>query len=404
MINKLIIPFIVACILFTGCDTDDDSPKRMIWTAVNESPEDIRLDNSVGNDGITQVSIDVNYKGGALVLTCENIEKLNPIRNDSYVWDFGWGVVAVSGRTMLCHFPVDASGREEASEQITVSANAGGVVLNTVITITRTFGELMPPPEDVPDKYKFKLVSAGLMPFMNDDFTVPAPFDNVSYRITNYYDSYQALGFPEYTQYYDSIVWCADGFPDTVRIYERKGGHGSAEEHFTSQWSTHFFRSGEIKNHLKGYRDGEVLYSASHTTYLYERGFLCYDWVKGSVILLNPANTGVYCRLDSKYEYQAVHTQEISGTRYGKINVWNKNATPEADFLSVEQEALMKLMTDNVGQAQEASDRVGLFCCLHEEGNEALKFWENKTTRILLMHKLPDENGFEKYYLHFEAK
>lgn len=254
------------------------------------------------------------------------------------------------------------------------------------------------------DNYKFKLVNAGVMPFMNDDFAVPAPFDNVSYKITDNHERFQAIGFPEFTQCYDSIVWCADGLPNTVRIYERQSTADSTEEHFTARWSTHFFKSGEIKNHLKGYRDGKVIYSTSLTTYLYERNFLCYDWIEGSIALQNPGNTGIYCLLDSEYEYQAGHTQEMNGTRYASINVWNKTGLPAADFLSVAQEALTKLMADNIGQAQSASGKVGAFKCLPSEGVEAIEFWENKTTRVLLLHRLPDENGLEKYYLHFEAK
>ena len=62
-------------------------------------------------------------------------------------------------------------------------------------------------------------------------------------------------------------------------------------------------------------------------------------------------------------------------------------------------------MADNIGQAQNATGKTGLFKCLPSEDVEALKFWENKTTRLLLLHKLPDEEyGLEKYYLHFEAK
>ncbi len=258
---------------------------------------------------------------------------------------------------------------------------------------------------EVPDKYKFKLTQGALMPFMNEDFGAPAPFDNITYQITDFYDRHQVLGFPEFTQPYDSIVWCADGFPNTVRVYESQNTATSTEEHFSSQWSTHFFRSGEIKNQLKGYRGGEVIYSTSLTTYLYERDFLCYDWVEGSVVLANPTTSGIFCLLDKRYEYQAAHTQETNGTRYADIYVWNKDGLSDEKLYSYQQEALIKLMADNIGQAQNATGKTGLFKCLPSEDVEALKFWENKTTRLLLLHKLPDEEyGLEKYYLHFEAK
>ncbi|MCM1484319.1 MAG: hypothetical protein NC043_08270, partial [Muribaculaceae bacterium] len=149
----------------------------------------------------------------------------------------------------------------------------------------------------------------------------------------------------------------------------------STEEHFSSQWSTHFFKSGEIKNRLKGYRDGEVVYSTLLTTYLYERDFLCYDWVEGSFAIAKPSNQGIYCLLDKRYEYTALDAQMMNDVRYGHIGVGSIYGLSEAERYSHMQEALIKLMADNVGPAQSAAGKTDSFKCLPSEGVEALKFW-----------------------------
>lgn len=378
----------------------------MYWSHDNKSPENIKYDYKL--DAVSKLYLEVNYKGGDVTLICNNYHDILPIGMDgSNTYDCGWGVFVVDGRQVKCHFPEDALGKENVSDQITISAMSGNEIVNTILYVDRYFGELVPEPdtEELSDKYKFKLVRGALMPFMYDDFSIPAPLDNISFKITDYYDRFQVIGFPEFTQYYDSIVWCADEFPNTVRVYERMNMANSTEEHFSSQWSTHFFKSADIKTQLKGYRDGKVVFSTSLATYIFERDFLCYDWINGSVVILNPGNSGVYCLLDQRYEYQAGHTQEMNGTRYAHINVWNKDGLSGEELLSHKREGLVKLMADNIGPAQSPAGKIGSFKCLPSEGVEAMNFWENKTTRIILLHRLADEDyGFEDYYLHFEAK
>lgn len=400
----VILSLMAFCV--SSCSNDSgEMAEWMYWSHDNQSPENIKYDYMP--DAVTRLYLEVNYKGGDITLICNNYDNLSPIGTDgSNTYDCGWGLFTVDGRQVKCHFPENASGKPEAIEQINISAKKGKEVVNTILLVKRSFGELNPEPnpEELPDKYKFKLVKAGISPFMNNDFTVPAPFDNIIYRITDYYERYQPFGFPEFTQHYDSIVWCADGFPNTVRIFERQISSNSNEEHFSAQWSTHFFRSGEIKNQLKGYRDGKVVYSTSLTTYLYERDLLCYDWVEGNVVIANPSNHGIYCLLDKKYEYTAFDTQEMNGTRYAHIGVRNIYGLSGDDELQGIQDALIRLMTDNIGQAQSAAGRLTSFKCLPPEGFEAIKYWENKTTRIILLHQLPDDDVREKYYLHIESK
>ncbi len=402
----LIIVAIIALYVSSCSNHSDKMEDWMYWSHDNEAPENIKYDYML--DVVSKIYLEVNHKGGAITLICNNYDNLELIGIDgSNAYDCGWGIFTIEGRQVKCHFPKETSSKETVSDQITISAKNGKEVVNTILYVKRFFDDSLSgsDTEELADKYKFKLVQSGFTPFMYDDFGTPAPFDNISYQITDYQGRYQVFGFPEFTQYYDSIVWCADGFPNTLRVYERYNMATSTEEHFSSQWSTHFFTNADVKSQLKGYREGNVVYSTSLTTHLYERDFLCYDWIEGSVVIANPSHNGIYCLLDKRYEYQAAHTQEINGTRYAHINVWCQDEVSEAQLLAHKQEALIKLMNDNIGPAQSTAGKTESFKCLPAEGVEAVKFWENKTTRILLLHKLADEDyGFENYYLHFEAK
>ncbi len=65
----------------------------------------------------------------------------------------------------------------------------------------------------MPDKYRFKLAYVGFTPIMNDNIHVPAPFDNISFQLLDYLDRFIPMGFPEFVEPYDSIVWSAEGMP-----------------------------------------------------------------------------------------------------------------------------------------------------------------------------------------------
>ncbi len=406
--NKYLLASITIIALWaTSCSShSDEMADYMSWSCNNQSPDNIKFDYNL--DEISKLYIEVNDKGGDITLICNNYDKLEPLGWDgSDTYNCDWGVFTIEGQQVNCHFPQYTSAKE-ASAIITISPKNGKNAVKTILYVKRTFGDLVPDPgpgtEEVADKYKFQLVQSYFTPFMNDNFSVPAIFDNISYQINDYLDRYHGSGCPEFTQHYDSIVWCADGLPNTVRIYERQNTANSTEEHFTSHWSTHFFKGNQIKNYLKGYRDGKVVYSTSLTTNLHKRDFLCYDWINGSIAIANPGHTRVYCMLDSIYEYNAEDVQEMNGTRYAQIYVNPKSTVSNENSPAYMQKGLSRLMSDNAGQPQSIAGKVDSFKCLPTEGVEAIKFWENTTTRILLLHKLPDDDSPEKYYLHIEPK
>lgn len=409
--SLIIALYALFSVALSGCNNDDEND-NMVWELVSNSDTDMIV-VSVDTDGSfsspANIWVQAGYKSGDIELRCVNhsISWSLTGPNDSYNNpNMGFTISKVDNNTLRVHFEEDASGKPEETDQITIT-NADGktIVCNTFLWITRSFGELPPDkPEGMPDKYRFKLAKAGFTPFMYDDFQVPAPFDNLSFRLLDYLDRYSPFGFPEFVEPYDSIVWSAKGMPDTYRIYERNTDENSSNENFTPQWSTYFFTSGgSLMSYARGYSDGKVIYSDSLRIDTYERDFLCFDWTRGSVVLINPYTTGVYCLLDKGREYNVVDVQEFNGTRYSEIHVWNHKLLSDDNFLSFSREALIMLMKENIGNGKSAQGKTDVFKWI-PEGREAELVWENKTTRIVLLHELPSDTKLEEYYLLVEAK
>lgn len=397
----------LVCLLFTACDKDEIIREPMEWTFDILTPENVKYEG--GEPGwIPKYHFRANGKEGDIVMTCENYDVLNLISGNSDTYDCGWATVKVEANQLKIHFPYNASGAPEASETITISANNGKEKAQTIIGLVRTFEkeELPDPkPEQIPEEAKFKMIKAGFTPLMHLDSPLPAPLDLVTFRITDINDNYTPLYFPEFIQYYDSIVWSAENFPHTFRVYESSTTEEGAEAHLTTQWSSHFFKSGTIKNHLRGYRNGKVEYETSLNVTLYERDFLGLEW--GVVVLQKPQNLTAYCHLDTDYEYQVNDIVEKEDAPFSKIIPVNHKHLSDSDFLTAAQKAIKALMENNVGEGQNAKGKENLFKCLPEKGVEAELYWENKTTRILMLHQLsnnPDESVQEMYYLHVEPK
>ncbi len=253
----------------------------------------------------------------------------------------------------------------------------------------------------VPKAARFRLTKAGHSSLMGEEYPLPAPFDLITFRITAPDGRYDPLGFPDYTRYYDSIVWRAEGLPDTMPIYRsRHDGQGS-EERFSSQWSSYFFRSGQVTSYAAGYRGGEAVYADTLRLALYERDFLCFDWEEGNVSLTGGYD-GVYCRLDRSREYRVCHTEQTDGTRYARIAVAHAGELDDEAFAGHAREALLRLMEENLGRGQSGEGNAGAFVCL-PEGAEPVWYWENATTRIMLLHEPATEFERETYRLHVEA-
>ncbi len=384
----------VACLLFAGCSDDEPDHEANLFSLA------VQLEGE-GELAMGIHDCEIIVPGNQQYISIDIIGDYDCFRVTA-VPDIG---MVTSGDKRIKILLTNNLGETSQTGTLEFTVYKGKSWNKGTVTVTqRALSSTKPDePEELPDKYRFKLVKAGLTPFMYDDFRVPAPFDNLAFQIRDYLDRYNPFGFPEFVQSYDSIVWSAEGMPNTVRIYERKTGDSSSEEHFTAQWSSHFFTPGSMKSYLKGYYDGKVIYSDSIRIDRYERDFLCFDWTKGSICIANPRKMGVYCLLDKSREYSVVDTREINGTRYSEIHARNNKSLPDGEYLSISREVLVKLMRENIGEGVSAKNKIQSFNCV-PEGVEGELFWENKTTRILLLHELPSDTSLEEYYLLIEAK
>ena len=404
--NRILLSAVLLiCLLFAACDKDEIVRPPMEWTWEIITPESVKYEG--GSVGWTPSFLfKANAMEGDVVLTCKNYSTLSfaETASDIYTCD-SWATIRIEGNKLKIHFPQAPSGPSKVSKDITVLGRDGDFKALTVIGLTRTFdsGE-EPEPEGVPDAAKFKMIKSDFTPFMHIDSPLPAPLDLITFRITDIDGGYSPLGFPEYTQYYDSIVWSAEEFPHTFRVYERDETNG-VSEHFTSQWSSHFFRSGTIKTHLAGYSQGRVAYETSLDVQLYERDFLGLEW--GTVVLQNPQNLTTYCLLDTDYEYMVKDIMAIGLDPFSKIIPVNNKSLSHSAFMAHARRAIVALMESNIGRGQNAAGKESLFKCLPEKKAEAELYWENKNTRMLMLHQIPDDPDEliqEKYYLLVEPK
>lgn len=399
---------VVVCLLLTACDKNDVlSSEPMKWSYEILTPDNVNFLDSTNAEDTPKYSFKANSKGGNMVMTCENFDVLNPIAGDSYTYDCEWATLKIEGNRVKIYFPPSVSDAPDAYKEILISAKDGKITARSIISLTRSFKDIEQPEsqqEALPEEVKFKMIMAEYMPFMHIESPLPAPLDFITFRITDIHGQYSSLSSLEFIHYYDSIVWSADNFPHTFKVYENKVTE-EVGEHISTKWSSSFFKSGTVKSHLKGYRQGKVKYETSLHTTLYNRDFLGLEW--GTVVLQKPENLTHYCRLNRDYEYKVYDIVAKNNAPYSQIIPINHKLLSDADFIPTTEKAIKTLMENNIGAGQDGKGKENLFKCLPEKGVEAEWYWENKTTRMLMLHKISDgidELAQEYYYLHVEPK
>lgn len=256
-----------------------------------------------------------------------------------------------------------------------------------------------PTPDEWPDEAKFKLRMTQLKPFMDLDTPIAAPFDFLSFRILDNKEEYSFPEFPEYLHYYDSIVMTSPIMPDTYRIYENNAENTSSS--FTSQWGSYFFEKNDFQICLKGYKDNKVKYETSITQVMRERDFLGIDWENGSITIANPKTERIYCVLDTRYEFLLTSTQLCNDIPYVKINVAPSNNLSDADNLKREKDGLEWLLKKQIGSATTIS--ADEFKTLPED-SDIIATYENKSTRVAILHFTGNDLCAENYFVIAEPK
>lgn len=257
-------------------------------------------------------------------------------------------------------------------------------------------------PGEWPEEAKFKLKMVQLNSFMNLDTPLAAPFDLLTFRIFDYQDEYTPLGYPEFLQYYDSIVMSTPVMPNTYCVYQKKKtDEGSTSEKFTSQWSSYFFEKNDFPIILKGYKDGAVKYAFQMKQIMRERDFLGIDWKNGGITLANPQSHVVYCVLDTRYEFLLTDTQLRNNIPFVKIKVAFASDLTDAENLKRQENGLRWLLEKHLGYR--TFETVADFKTLPEDAS-IVETYGNDTTRAALLYFAGDDFHEACYYIITEPK
>ena len=241
----------------------------------------------------------------------------------------------------------------------------------------------------------------SLNSFMNLDTPLAAPFDLLTFRIFDYQDEYTPLGYPEFLQYYDSIVMSTPVMPDTYCVYQKKTDESSTSEKFTSQWSSYFFEKNDFPIILKGYKDGDVKYAFQMKQIMRERDFLGIDWKNGGITLANPQSHVVYCVLDTRYEFLLTDTQLRNNIPFVKIKVAFASDLTDAENLKRQENGLRWLLEKHLGYR--TFETVADFKTLPEDAS-IVETYGNDTTRAALLYFAGDDFHEACYYIITEPK
>ena len=277
----------------------------------------------------------------------------------------------------------------------------GSNIAYELLKIINDIPPVTPKPEELPEEAKFKLKMVQLVPFMDLDTPLAAPFDFITFRILNHRDEYSFPVTPDFLKYYDLIEMSSPLLPDTYCVYRYSTAGNRTEESFTPQWGSYFYEKTDFPICLKGYKDGKLIYEYSTTLVMRERDFLGVDWKNGSIALANPKTNCIYNVLDTRYEFLLTDTQKVNGTCYIKIQVPNSSHLADAEYLKTQEEALKWLLKKHLGgkSSLTASDFKTLL-----KGADVVETYENKTTRVAIVHQNADDLHEECYYAIAESK
>lgn len=260
---------------------------------------------------------------------------------------------------------------------------------------------------EIPEESRFKIALYDYFSYNGEKHTenpvyaTPAPFDFIGFRM-DLPEGFSPFGFQPY-QCYDSIVWSSPNLPNTFRVFE----NGNNYTHLTTQWGSYFFCEGLHTIYLKGYRKGEAVHTDSLTFKLKDRDFLCFNWSECPTDPNPGVTLGIYCYLDNEYEYRISYPIEIDGCKILDIYLRYQGKGIDNEECVLMKTALEDFLSLHIGKPIEydEADLKGMFKQLPVDSKFG-NLYENKTTRAIIIHQLPDEEPYrnEKYYIHVESK
>ena len=245
-----------------------------------------------------------------------------------------------------------------------------------------------------PDECKFKLS-------VQTDNKLPSSFDLFTFKVLDNEGRYSP--FPKFTEYYDSIIWSAEAYPDNERIYYKEKTATSSGEKTVTQWASYFYQKEPLWTYLKGYKNGRVVHTDSLKLQFYPKDFLFINW-KGTDIHLTDTAIGIYCRLYKDVEFSVLPPHDKDGHIYAKVSLYPKQGEEDASLAIRAKEVLIGLMDYHLG-ASKAFDEASIrerFHCLPSDVTP-VTFWQTESTYAVLVLTSSDEFP-QTYYIHAEPK
>lgn len=232
------------------------------------------------------------------------------------------------------------------------------------------------PETGFPEEARFKIVQDEFYTYMDLQASTPAPFERVAYKVLDNNDVYNAMSYPAFTDYYDSIIVSIPGMPDKYPIFKTEHDEGYFEIKFTSRFCTYYFEDNDFKMIASGYKDGEIIYEYSLEQTIRERDFLCIDWRHKTA---SPEDEWLsnYSIFDTGHSFSLSNIKESDGNLYAIL----KNVASifdEEETLAGLRWILDKSMGAPTGQDASA------FKTLPEE-DEPVEVYENSTTRAVIV-------------------
>ena len=269
----------------------------------------------------------------------------------------------------------------------------------------------------VPEKCKFgfRVQYANLKPEDKDDDGMWfQEFRLLSFELT---DKKGVSQYPsDYYDYYDSIVWKCEDLPDTYVSVSKK------DKKMQFVWSTYFFpkNKGTLVT-VMGYKYGRTVYEYTKQLYLYNVGFLGYNWSASNLY----DESTQYCLFDKskrfllkmgglddqqKYEYAELYevpkeTLEIDNpeSNLGPI-LAATNLVKAMDKLYLSHVTLRESMKAKCrAKFKHLPDDVDVFMTWKDEPESSYGWDGYKGTNMVLVLKKDKEQPHKiSYYVHAE--
>ena len=215
-----------------------------------------------------------------------------------------------------------------------------------------------------------------------------------------------------YYDYFDSIVWRADGIGEYV--IHRKG-QGNTQSIF--EWSSYFFNSGSLNMHFYGYKGRQIVYTYNLDLDLAPQDFLCYNW--DEPYPYSPEMT-FSCLLIPNFDLKAYKPRRPAndnGVFHPSIqlSILRKTSTRSnlpyrPDESVVERILLTSLMDTYFGvhdEIKEDGNMMSVYRSMFKtllESDKPICYWQSKTTRVILVvtqKESKDDDSEESNYQYY---